>query len=179
MAKELGLKVHNKPESQEICFVPDGDYHKFLRKRLAQEARPGPIVDTRGKILGDHQGIMFYTIGQRRGLGIAKGFPLYVIAIDKDKNEIMVGEKEATYQSEFIASGMNWISDDRIEFPLKVKVKIRYNHKGEDATVFPLPHGKVKVRFKRPQPAITPGQAAAFYRDDVVVGGGWIDEVRN
>lgn len=179
MAQKLGLKIYDKPESQEICFIPDNNYRMFLKERCSGEIMPGPIVDIRGEVLGEHRGIPFYTIGQRRGLGIARGFPLYVIAIDRGKNKIIVGEKKDTYRVEFIASEVNWIGRDKIDPSLKIKAKIRYNHHEGEVMVTPLPHGRTKVIFEKPQLAITPGQAAVFYQGDEVVGGGWIEEVRN
>lgn len=179
IANTLGLSVADKPESQEICFIPDNDYRRFLKERFSQEIRPGPIIDLAGDILGEHTGIMFYTIGQRKGLGITNEFPLYVVAIDRDNNSIVVGGKKDTYRDRFVVSGINWIKTDTVEFPLKVKVKIRYNHKEEEATAVPLPPDRIVITFKNPQSAITPGQAAVFYQDDVVFGGGWIDEVKN
>ena len=179
IGKEIGFTIHNKPESQEICFIPDGNYHQLLKERVAEEIKPGFIVDNRGKILGEHKSTLFFTIGQRKGLGIAQGYPLYVTAIDKEKNIITVGTKEETFQDQFVASKINWITTETPRFPLTVMAKIRHKHKETEVVVYPLPNERVSVRFKKPQPAITPGQAVVFYDNDIVIGGGWIDKVQN
>jgi len=178
-AKELG--VYHRPASQEICFVPNTDYHGFLRTRIntnkeheSTRIREGPIVDREGKILGRHKGIAFYTIGQRRGLGIALGKPQYVIAIDSNKDVIVVGSEKEILRDELIARDVNWIAIDRLKKSIKVKAKIRYQHRGAEATVTPLSKNRVRIEFERPQRAITPGQAVVFYDKDVVIGGGWI-----
>jgi tRNA-specific 2-thiouridylase len=173
MAKELGLPVHNKPESQEICFIPDNNYPKFFKDRGISD-KAGPIINKQGRILGKHKGIFLYTIGQRKGLGIAKGHPLYVISIIKDKNAIIVGEKEDLFQDELIASNVNWISETPLNKPIIVKAKIRYAHKEAPASLTLLSSGQVKVKFIKPQLSITPGQAVVFYQDDAILGGGWI-----
>lgn len=178
-AKELG--IHNRPASQEICFVPDADYRRFLETRIntkkehkSTRMREGLIVDRKGKVLGRHSGIAFYTIGQRRGLGIALGKPLYVVAIDSDKDVIVVGSEKEILKDELIARDVNWIAIDRLEKPMKVRAKIRYQHREADASITPLSGNRTKVKFKKPQRAITPGQAVVFYDKDVVLGGGWI-----
>ncbi len=179
-AKELG--IHNRPASQEICFVPNTDYRRFLKTQIAADKnadsrrslREGLIVDRKGKVLGRHRGIAFYTIGQRKGLGIALGKPLYVVAIDSDKDVIVVGSEEEILKDELIARDVNWVAIDRLEKPMKVKAKIRYQHREAEATVTPLSKNRVGVKFSRPQRAITPGQAVVFYDKDVVLGGGWI-----
>lgn len=173
-AKELGLSVHNKPESQEICFIPDNNYHNFFQDRGTM-SRVGPILDKQGKEIGEHKGIYFFTIGQRKGLGKAFGKPLYVIEIDKNKNALIVGEKEDLFRDELIASKVSWISKNPPLRPITVKAKIRYTHKEATASVAPLSNGQVKVKFIKPQLSITPGQAVVFYQDDLVLGGGWID----
>lgn len=179
-AFEIGLRVHNKPESQEVCFIGDHSYHSFLSERLKESIEPGPILDRKGNILGRHKGIAFYTIGQRRGLGITEGRPLYVIGIDRKRNVVVVGGEEEAYGKSFLVSGVNWINSPFTrESPFSAQVKIRYNHKGEEAEIFPEDDGKVKVIFKSPQKAITPGQAAVFYDGELVLGGGWIEEVIN
>lgn len=179
-AFEIGLQVYNKPESQEICFIRDHSYHSFLSERLKESIEPGPILDRKGNVLGRHKGIAFYTIGQRRGLGIKEGRPLYVIEIDRRRNVVVVGGEEEAYGNSFIVRGVNWINSPFIRMsPFSAQVKIRYNHKGEEAKLFPKDGGKVEVIFKSPQKAITPGQAAVFYDGDLVLGGGWIEEVIN
>lgn len=174
-ALDLGLRVHDKPESQEICFIPGGDYRPFLRRRASREMEAGDIVDTQGRILGKHKGLPFYTVGQRKGLGLSVGKPLYVVELDSERNLMLVGEKEQVYGAGLIADRSNWIPMDELHQPIRVKAKIRYSHREADATVEPLEDGKVKVEFVQPQEAITPGQAVVFYQGDMVLGGGWIE----
>lgn len=174
IASELRLPVGARPESQEICFIPDDDYPQFLKDYIPQAAKPGPIIDERGNILGKHQGIMSYTIGQRQGLGIAAREPLYVTAIAPDRNAVVVGTREQTYGRELIASNLNWITTARPEQPFKLKARVRYRHPEAEATVNPLDGDRVYVKFIEPQMAITPGQAIVFYDGDIVVGGGII-----
>ncbi len=173
-AMDLGLRVHDKPESQEICFIPGMDYRPFLRRRVSQGIVPGDIVDTQGRILGRHKGLPFYTIGQRKGLGLSAGRPLYVVGFDREKNLMFVGGKQEVYGSELIADRVNWIAMDELRQPIRVKAKIRYSHREADAIVEPSGDSTVKVEFMQPQEAITPGQAVVFYDGDIVLGGGWI-----
>ncbi|MFC2047067.1 tRNA 2-thiouridine(34) synthase MnmA [Chloroflexota bacterium] len=175
IARELGLPVAAKPDSQEICFIPDNNYHQFLGYYIPQAVKSGPILNGQGDTLGKHQGIPFYTIGQRQGLGISAKEPLYVIAIEKERNAIMVGSKKEVYAHEFIASGLNWISIAQLKQPVEVKSKIRYKHEEAEAVITPLDEDRVQVRFKEPQAAITPGQAVVFYDSDLVIGGGTIE----
>ncbi len=174
LAEALGLKVYDKLESQEICFIDDNDYHRFLRERFGVKIRQGPIVDKEGNVLGQHEGTCFFTIGQRRGLGIAKGKPLYVIGIDRVNNRVIVGSSEDTRKGELVADDLNWISIDRLNGPIRLKAKIRYRHPKAWATILSFAESYVRVKFDRLQSAITPGQAVVFYDEDVVVGGGWI-----
>lgn len=175
IARRLGLRhVYRKLSSQEICFIPDDDYPKFLIKEMGVSPERGLIVNAEGKALGEHKGIPFYTVGQRRGLGIAHARPLYVVSIDRDDNRIVVGEKQDTRRRSLVAEGVNWVSAEKLSKPLKLKVKVRYAHKASNALVRGLGNKKVLVEFNEPQEAITPGQAAVFYRGDFVVGGGWI-----
>jgi len=178
-ALQLGLRVHNKPESQEICFIHHSSYHSFLSEKLKESIEPGPIIDQTGNVLGRHKGIPFYTIGQRRGLRLAKGKPLYVIGIDRDKNAVIVGGEAEVYSDTFIVDSINWISVQEMASPITAQVKIRYNHPGSEATLFLKGENGVEVKFKSPQKAITPGQAAVFYDGETVLGGGWIKEVIN
>ena len=174
VARHCQLKTADKEESMEICFVPDKDYGKFLREaNLAQKHR-GEIVDVHGHVLGHHDGIEFYTIGQRKGLGITTPKPVYVIDLDVEHNRVVVGDDSALDRDEFIAERCNWIPFADLSAPAEVTAKIRYNHPGTAATLTPLGAGRVRVRLHEPQRAITPGQAAVFYQDDLVVGGGWI-----
>ena len=177
LAGKIGIKVHDKPASQEICFIPDNDYKGFLIREDPGVTKPGPIVNREGKILGEHKGIAFYTIGQRKGLRVPYKNALYVIAIEKRKNTIVVGEEVETYSGELIATGVNWILTDRINEPMRVKAKIRYNHKPSEAIVSKADKNRIKVEFIKPQKSITPGQAVVFYRRDTVIGGGRIDRV--
>ncbi len=174
IASEMNLPVATKPESQEICFIPDDDYPRFLKNYIPEAAEPGPILDRQGNTVGEHRGLMFYTIGQRKGLGIAAAEPLYVTDIYPDRNAVVVGTKEQTYGDELIASNLNWIATARPEHDIKVKAKVRYRHPEAEATVTPPDESSVYVKFKEPQMAITPGQAIVFYDGDTVVGGGTI-----
>jgi len=178
IARELGLPVAARPESQEICFIPDGDYPKFLREYIPQAVKPGPILNRQGDTLGEHRGILFYTIGQRKGLGISAEEPLYVTAIVGERNAIVVGGKEEVYGSELIASRLNWISLAKLEQPITARAKIRYLHNEAEAAITPIDEDKVQVEFKEPQMAITPGQAIVFYHGDTVIGGGTIEQKR-
>ena len=173
-ARARNLKTADKQESMEICFVPDDDYGRFLEQaKLAQKHR-GDIVDLDGRVLGHHQGIEFYTIGQRKGLGLSSPKPLYVVELDAARNRVVVGEESALARSEFEVERCNWIAFDSPPAPLEATVQIRYRHAGAPATVTPLEGGGARVQLHRPQRAITPGQAAVFYQDDLVLGGGWI-----
>jgi len=174
-AIELGLRVHNKPDSQEICFIPGQDYRPFLRRRVSCEIKAGDIVDTQGRILGRHKGLPFYTIGQRKGLGLSARKPLYVVGFERERNLIFAGEKREVYGRGLIADRINWIAIEELRQPIRVKAKIRYAHTEADAAVEPSRHGTVKVQFIQPQEAITPGQAVVFYDGDTVMGGGWIE----
>lgn len=175
LAREKELPVANKPESQEICFVPDNNYREFLKQHIPEAIQPGSIVDQEGNVIGQHKGIPFYTIGQRRGLGIAAAEPLYVTAIDPEKNVIVAGRKHEVYRSELVACKLNWISIDTLRQPLQVRVRIRYLHKEAEATMTPADENSIHIMFKEPQMAITPGQAVVFYDDDTVIGGGTIE----
>lgn len=177
IARELKLPVASKPESQEICFIPDADYRRFLKTQIsADKLKKGLIVDKKGKVVGRHKGIVFYTIGQRRGLEITSSNPLYVIAIDKDRNVLVVGSEKETLKDRLIAGNVNWIAFDRLKRPIRVKAKIRYRHREAEAKVIPLSGDRVEVRFRRLQRAITPGQAVVFYDKDLLIGGGTIEK---
>ena len=170
MASSFGLGLDNKPESQD--FITGG------YSSIVEAAHPGSVLDKEGNILGEHRGLPFYTIGQRRRLGISAGEPLYVTDIDPEKNAIIVGSQEEVYRDELIASGLNWIAVEELKRPTKVKAKIRYLHQEAEATVTPLGQDRVCVKFKEPQRAITPGQMGVFYQEDVVLGGGTIERTR-
>ena len=174
VARHCNLKTADKEESMEICFVPDKDYGGFLQSAGLATKHRGEIVDLHGHVLGHHDGIEFYTIGQRKGLGITTSKPVYVVALDAETNRVMVGDDSALDRDEFIADRCNWHPFEKLTAPLEVMAKIRYNHPGCAATISPDGENRVKVKLHTPQRAITPGQAAVFYQDDLVVGGGWI-----
>jgi len=176
MAKEMGMTVATKPDSQEICFVEDNDYGRFIRENTNAEIVPGLFVDTCGNILGEHKGILNYTIGQRKGLGITFGKPMFVINIDADKNSVVLGDETEVFSDNLIARDLNFISIDGLKDTLKVKAKIRYSAKEAEATITPMENAKVSVKFDIPQRAITPGQSIVFYDGDTVVGGGVIEK---
>ena len=173
-ARKWGLPVAERLESQEICFIPDNDYAGFLKKRMPETFYPGPIVDSKGQILGHHSGIIHFTVGQRRGMGIAAPHPLYVLEINTSKNEIVVGPNDCLYKKDLLADQINWISEDKIVSSVQAKARIRYKHKEAEALLVPLASEKIRVEFEKPQRAITPGQAVVFYDGDVVLGGGTI-----
>ena len=180
IARGANLYTADKQESQEICFVPDGKYSEFIDRYLEHEGRlddmpeDGEIVSTAGESLGTHTGIHRYTVGQRRGLGIAHEKPLYVVQIERARNQIIVGEAEELDAIEFTAKGVNWVAFDEPAEPVRAEVKVRYRHDPAPATIHPLPDAHARIVFDEPQRAITPGQATIFYRGDEVVGGGWI-----
>lgn len=186
IARSANLYTAEKQESQEICFVPDGKYSEFIDRYLDHEGREaefpagGAIVNTAGETVGTHTGIHRYTIGQRRGLGIAHERPLYVVQIERARNQIIVGEADELEASEFTAKSVNWVAFDEPSVPVRANVKIRYRHDPAPATIHPLPDAHARIVFDEPQRAITPGQATIFYdieTSEEVVGGGWI--IRN
>jgi tRNA-specific 2-thiouridylase len=176
IAGELGLPVAAKPESQEICFIPDNNYPNFLKEHIPEAVKPGPILDKQGNILGEHRGMLFYTIGQHKRLGISAKERLYVTAIDRQRNTIIVGSKQEVYSRELIATGLNWIAFDELRQPMIIKAKVRYRHQEAEARVTPLNEAKAYVKFNQPEFAITPGQAVVLYDGDIVIGGGVIEQ---
>jgi tRNA-specific 2-thiouridylase len=179
LARQHGLALAEKPDSQEICFVPGGDYKKFLDAYLAEqgEALPdtaGELVTTDGRAIGEHDGIHNFTVGQRKGLGVATGSPLYVLEIKGDARQVVVGAQQELYSRSLRTRRVNLISVAELEGPMPVTVKIRHRHEPAPAVIEPTDPDEITVKFDQPQRAITPGQAAVFYDDDVVVGGGWI-----
>jgi tRNA-specific 2-thiouridylase len=174
-ARRLGLNVAEKPDSQEICFIPDGDYASFVARKHPDVARAGAIVDERGTTLGHHAGIHRFTVGQRKGLGLSAPAPLYVLRIDAETSTVTVGPRESLEQTRLTASGVNWIAVDPPGTWLPVSAQIRHRHRPAAGRVRALADTRAELIFDTPQPAITPGQAVVFYDEDVVVGGGWID----
>jgi tRNA-specific 2-thiouridylase len=173
-ARRLGLVTADKPESQEICFVPDDDYRGFLRRRAPDMFRPGPIVDGGGRVLGAHAGIAGYTVGQRRGLGVGQGSAFYVTGIDADANRLTVGPAADLARARLTATHVNFIAGEPPAAPLRVEAKIRHSHSPAPATVVATGGGEAEVVFDEPQRAIAPGQSVVWYRGDLVVGGGVI-----
>jgi tRNA-specific 2-thiouridylase len=183
LARSVKLPVAEKPESMELCFVPKGNYVQFIHAYAREDGRPlndkeGDIVTEDGTVLGRHSGVHNYTVGQRKGLGFTTGKPIYVLAIDPEKNRVIVGADEALHASQFEIENVNWISIEEPTAPLRAQVKIRHKHQPAAATVEALPGLRARITFDEPQRAITPGQAAAIYNGDVVIGGGWIEKKR-
>ena len=173
IAKENDLHVANKPDSEDICFIPDGNYKKFLEENSDIRPKQGNIVNSKGEILGKHTGLYNYTIGQRKGLGIAYSAPLFVLGFNSSKNEVIVGEEYELYKKEILVTDSNLLLVDKITEPIEVEVKTRYSTKVAKAQI--MQNGnEIKVIFEEPQRAITPGQSAVFYMDDIVLGGGKI-----
>lgn len=177
-AARLGLSVAEKPDSHEICFVPDRDAGGFVERKLAAEGRApdisGAIVDSTGKTLGEHRGVHRYTIGQRKGLGISGKSPLYVLRLDPVHQQVVVGDKSELGQRELVATGVNWIAGAPPAGPTRVTARIRHRHADQPATVTSDGRDAAHVVFDEPQLAVTPGQAVVFYEGDAVAGGGWI-----
>lgn len=179
-ARDNQLAIAEKKESQEICFVPDGDYAGFIDRYLEAEAQTdrlppaGEIVTSSGTVLGAHGGIHRYTVGQRRGIGISHSTPLYVLGINRDQNQVIVGSDDELLRNEFTAAGVNWIAFDNPVEEVRGEVRVRYRHTAAPATIRPIQAGRVHIKFDEPQRAITPGQATVFYRGNEVLGGGWI-----
>jgi tRNA-uridine 2-sulfurtransferase len=175
LARRYGLRVAEKPDSQEICFVPNDDYAAVIDARAPGASRPGRIVDTSGREMGRHDGIHRFTIGQRKGLGIAAPAPLYVVRIDAPTRTVVVGSKRDLERLVLEASKVNWVAGVEPAGPIAASVQIRYRHPAARAAIEPLGDGRARVTFETPQPAVTPGQAAVFYDGEEVLGGGWID----
>ena len=175
IAEELGFFNARKPDSQDICFVPDGDYAAFIERTTGKTYPEGNFVDEQGNVLGRHRGIIHYTIGQRRGLGIAAETPLYVKRIDPERNEVVLCRDEALYSRALTAKELNWMAFETPPDSFRASAKIRYRHTEQPCTVTALPGGRVAVEFDEPQRAATPGQAVVFYRGDTVLGGGVIE----
>ncbi len=172
-ARRLGLTLHDKPESQDICFVPDRDYARLVQQRRPEAFRPGPIRHVDGRTVGRHEGLARFTIGQRRGLRVAEGRPVYVSDLDPATNTVTVGPRQALLSRTALADRVTWLADPPAG-PIRAEAKIRYHHQPAPAEVRPLPGDRVLARFDEPQLAVTPGQAMVFYQGDEVLGGGWI-----
>jgi tRNA-specific 2-thiouridylase len=175
LARKSGLPVADKPDSVELCFVPDGDHGALIRRRRPGLPTVGHFVDTAGNVLAEHEGLENYTIGQRKGLGYAAGERRYVLQIVPETNDVVLGRRDELLASGLIASSINWLLDDPPAEPLSCQVKIRYRHAATPATVTVLPEGGAGVAFAEPQSAVTPGQAVVFYDGPRVLGGGWIE----
>ena len=173
-ARRLGLTVADKADSQEICFVPDGDYAAFVASRTA-DSRGGAILDEQGRALATHGGVHRFTIGQRKGLGISTGTPLYVVKIDADSGDVTVGPRSSLERTSLRASDVNWVSTDAPSDWLRVSAQIRHRHRAAAGRVRALDERRAEFEFDDPQAAVTPGQAVVFYDDDLVIGGGWIE----
>ncbi|HZD95674.1 MAG TPA: tRNA 2-thiouridine(34) synthase MnmA [Candidatus Sulfotelmatobacter sp.] len=181
LARERGLALAEKPDSQEICFVPGGDYKRFIDAYLAEQGEQlpdtsGELVTTDGRVLGRHEGIHNFTVGQRKGLGVATGSPLYVININGAEGKVTVGGNDDLLTRTLIARDVNWIAIESLQGPLRVTAKIRHRHEAASAMLERAANGEVRVIFDDPQRAVTPGQAVVFYEGDLVIGGGWIAE---
>lgn len=174
-ARRLGLPVHDKPDSQEVCFVPENDHAEFLRRRAPRAMRPGEILDSSGKVLGRHDGYGAYTVGQRRGLGVAAGVPVYVTRIDPAAATVTLGPREELLASGLRASGANWHVPLQPGAEFAATIQIRYNHRGAPGRVRVTAPAEFEVRFDEPVPAVTPGQAAVVYDGRRLLGGGWIE----
>ncbi|KHO39138.1 thiouridylase [Clostridium tetani] len=175
IAKKIGLRVHNKKDSQEICFIPDNDHGKYIKSRFPSKVRKGDFVDKSGNVLSTHKGIVYYTIGQRKGLDIALGKPVYVVDINPFRNEVVLGNLEDLLNTELIAKDVNYIPFDNLKEPMEVEAKIRYSQTPSKTVITPMENSRVKVNFNEKQRAITKGQSVVFYKGDLLVGGGIIE----
>ena len=177
IAEEQGFINARKKDSQDICFVPDGDYVAFMERYTGKKYAPGDYLDLQGNVVGRHRGAVCYTLGQRKGLNLAMGAPVYVVAKDMEKNTVTVGPNEALFSTTLVADNWNWFPFETLTSPMVVTAKARYNQHPQPATVHPMEDGKAKVVFHQPQRALTPGQAVVLYDGDMVVGGGTIIQV--
>ncbi|MBR6595376.1 MAG: tRNA 2-thiouridine(34) synthase MnmA [Oscillospiraceae bacterium] len=177
IAEEQGFINARKRDSQDICFVPDGDYVAFMEHYTGKHYEPGDFLDLNGQVVGRHRGAVCYTLGQRKGLGLAMGAPVYVCAKDMEKNTVTVGPNESLFATTLLARDFNWIALESLTEPTAVTARARYNQKEQPATVYPAENGLVKVVFREPQRAMTPGQSVVLYQGDMVLGGGTIDQV--
>ena len=176
IARNIGLDIANKKDSQEICFIPQDDYKQFLKKNASSKIKPGPILNVKGEKIGQHKGLAYYTIGQRKGLGLSLGTPIYVIDFDINNNALIIGEKHELKGKGLIAENLNFIPFNKLKETMKVKAKIRYNTPEKEALVEPENESQVRVVFNKPEYAITPGQSVVFYDGDLLIGGGIISK---
>lgn len=174
IAKDVGLLVAGKPDSQEICFIPDNDYASYIEKETGKTFPTGSFVDADGRVLGKHKGIIHYTIGQRKGLGLSLGMPAFVAEIRPEANEVVIGTNEDTFHDRLLADKVNWMSIPELQGEQKVTAKIRYSHQGAPCIIRMVGEDMVECQFEEPVRAITPGQAVVFYDGDIVVGGATI-----
>lgn len=175
IAERIGLEVASKPDSQDICFVPDNDYAAVIESEAADRLPPGGnFVKSDGTVLGRHKGIIHYTIGQRKGLNLAMGHPVFVTDIRPETNEVVIGEAEEVFSDSLICNDLNFMAVEDITNPIELVAKIRYSHKGAPCTIEKIDKDKIKCQFKSPVRAVTPGQAVVFYKDDYIFGGGTI-----
>ena len=175
IAKEIGLQIANKPDSQDICFVPDHDYASFITQETGKESKPGNFVDEEGNIMGQHRGLIHYTIGQRKGLGISSSTPIFVKELRPQTNEVVLCKSESLFSRDCHVDNINYMAEEKLTGPVKAIGKIRYSHAGAPCTLYPQPDGTLLAQFDEPQRAMTPGQAAVFYQDDHVLCGGTIE----
>ncbi|HEY5560520.1 MAG TPA: tRNA 2-thiouridine(34) synthase MnmA [Clostridiaceae bacterium] len=177
IAKEVGLQVHNKKDSEEICFIPDNDHGGYIKRFYPKDVTTGLFKDKDGKVLGEHKGIVYYTIGQRKGLGISLGKPRFVVNIDSQKNEILLGDEEEVFKNKLIVDELNFIAFSKLDEKINVQAKIRYSAPLKAATIEPLEDNCAIVTFNEKVRALTKGQSIVFYQDDIVLGGGIIKEI--
>lgn len=174
MAEDIGLLVASKPDSQEICFIPDNDYASYIKRETGQTFPEGNFVDAGGNVLGRHKGLIHYTIGQRKGLGLSLGMPAFVTELRPEANEVVIGTNEDTFHARLLADKVNWMSIPELQGKQRVTAKIRYSHQGAPCVIRMMGEDMVECRFEEPVRAITPGQAVVFYDGDIVIGGGTI-----
>ena len=178
IAKDIGLGVHNKKDSEEICFIPDNDHGSYIKRCVPGKIKEGNFVDKNGNVLGKHKGVVYYTIGQRKGLGIALGTPMYVVDINPAANEVVLGKQEDIFKKNLIAVDVNFMAFEKLEKPMKVQAKIRYSAVPAEATISMEDEKRVRVEFSEKQRAITRGQSVVFYSGDILIGGGIIESVQ-
>lgn len=175
IARKIGLNVYSKRDSEEICFIPDNDHGAYIKRITKDKVKEGNFIDKEGNVLGKHKGIVYYTLGQRKGLGLSFGVPMYVIDIKPYTNEVVLGSEEDIFKTDLVAKGVNFLPFENLTSPMKVEAKIRYSSKPAEAIISSIGKEKVKVKFTDKQRAITKGQSVVFYKDNILIGGGIID----